>query len=43
MLSGKVAAAFGRTAKIVRDDILPGGREYNLEILALIDYGIYQR
>jgi hypothetical protein len=36
-------AAFGKTAKVIRESVLPGGKKYNLEILAVIDYGIYER
>ncbi|KAL4225230.1 hypothetical protein ACF0H5_015919 [Mactra antiquata] len=39
---GRVAA-FGKETKIVRENVLPGGRKYNLEILAVIDYGLYER
>ncbi|XP_053385079.1 uncharacterized protein LOC128550301 [Mercenaria mercenaria] len=39
---GRVAA-FGKTAKVVRESVLPGTKKYNLEILAVIDYGVYRR
>ncbi|WAR13146.1 ADT1-like protein, partial [Mya arenaria] len=42
ILRGRVSA-FGEEAKIVRDDVLPGDRIYNLEILAVLDYSLYNR
>lgn len=43
LIRGRIEAAFGKEAKTVRESVLPGGKMYNLEILAVLDYGIYER
>lgn len=43
IIRGRVSAAFGRQTKVVRENALPGDRMYNVEVLVVIDYGLYER
>ena len=44
MLTGApINAAFTRNVQTVRENVLPGGEKYNIEVLVVADYSIYKR
>ena len=35
--------AYTRNVPTVRENVLPGGKQYNIEVLVVADYSIYNR
>ncbi|XP_052262899.1 uncharacterized protein LOC127866424 [Dreissena polymorpha] len=43
IIRGRVAEALTTEPRLLRENVLPGDRKYNVEVLAVLDYGLYER